>query len=271
MKKKTATRQTGVVTTKEFLSPHLIRIKLKVEAIHEFQNATIGDNNKILIPPPGVNEIYFPETDPDTGSPIAAPAHLSPVRRTYTHSGIDLERSEIFIDFVQHGDSGPASAWAFNCKPGDVLGIMMRTHPKELFPKVDHLVLIGDATALPAIMSMLNQVPEQTTVTAVIEVHSKEDQLYPSNNNHINIHWLHNPTPEKGSKLAEKAMSLPLPKESRFAFVAAEFDTVKTLRTYFRKQKDWDRTELSAYSYWRAGVAEDRSEKDRRQERAAMQ
>ena len=271
MKKKTATRQTGVVTSKEFLSPHLIRIKLKVEAIDEFQNATIGDNNKILIPPPGVNKIYFPESDPQTGDPIVIPEHLAPVRRTYTHSGIDLDHSEIFIDFVHHGDNGPASAWALNCKPGDVLGIMMRSHPKELFPKVAHLILIGDATALPAIMAMINQVPRQTIVTAIIEVHSQEDQLELPDNDNINIHWLHNQTPEKGSKLAEKAMSLTLPKDSRFAFVAAEFNTVKELRNYFRKEKQWDRTELSAYSYWRAGVAEDRSEKDRRQERDAMQ
>lgn len=271
MKKKTATRQTGVVTTKEFLSPHLIRIKLKVEAIHEFQNATIGDNNKILVPPPGVNKIYFPETDPETGAPLVAPEHLTPVRRTYTHSGIDLDRGEIFIDFVHHGDNGPASAWALNCEVGDVLGIMMRTHPKELFPTVDHLFLIGDATALPAIMAMLKQASKQTRVTAIIEVHGQEDQLELPDNDNINIHWLHNQSPEKGSKLAEKAMSLPLPEESRFAFVAAEFDTVKELRNYFRKEKQWDRTELSAYSYWRSGVAEDRSEKDRRQERAAMQ
>lgn len=271
MKKKIATGHTGVVTTKEYLTPHLIRIKLKVEDILAFEHATIGDNNKILVPPPGVKEIYFPQTDPETGSPIATPEHLAPVRRTYTHSGIDLDRGELFIDFVHHGDNGPASAWALNCKPGDVLGIMMRTQPKELFPRVDHLFFIGDATALPAIMAMLKQAQEQTTVTCVIEVHGAEDELDLSHNGRTSIHWLHNPTPEKGSKLAEKARSLPLPENSRFAFVAAEFDTVKTLRNYFRKEKQWERTELSAYSYWRSGVAEDRSEKDRRQERAAMQ
>lgn len=259
-----------MVTTKEFLSPHLIRIKLKVEAIQEFKDATLGDNNKILIPPVGVNEIYFPQTDPETGAPIAAPEHLTPTKRTYTHSGIDLESGELFIDFVHHGDNGPASSWAVNCQPGDVLGIMMRTQPKELFPEVAHLLFIGDATALPAIMAMLKQVPKETSVTCVLEVHGKEDELQVPDNSRVNMHWLHNSTPELGSRIAEKVMALPLPETSRFAFVAAEYSTVKTLRNYFRVQKKWDRTELSAYSYWRAGEAEDRSEADRRAERAAM-
>lgn len=270
MKKIGAARRIGVVTEKEYLTPHLIRVKLKVDDIHDFQHATPGNNNKILVPPPGVKEIHFPEMDPETGKMLPIPDHLASSRRTYTHSGIDLERSELFIDFVAHGEEGPASAWAIHCQPGDVLGIMMKTGPKELFPEVENMLFVGDATALPAIAAMVKQLPEHTRATCVLEVYGKEDELELPSRASTTIHWLHNPHPERGSELAERVRGLALPGASRFVFIAAEFDTVKDLRGYFRKELEWDRTEISAYSYWKAGVAEDRSEKDRRAEKASM-
>lgn len=39
------------------------------------------------------------------------------------------------------------------------------------------------------------------------------------------------------------------------------------MRNYLRKEKNWAREELSAYSYWKYGVAETKSEADRRAER----
>lgn len=270
MKKIGAARRIGVVTEKEYLTPHLIRVKLKVDDIHDFQHATPGNNNKILVPPPGVKEIHFPEMDPETGKMLPIPDHLASSRRTYTHSGIDLERSELFIDFVAHGEEGPASAWAIHCQPGDILGIMMKTGPKELFPEVENMLFVGDATALPAIAAMVKQLPEHTSATCVLEVYGKEDELELPSRASTTIHWLHNPHPERGSELAQRVRGLALPGASRFVFIAAEFDTVKDLRGYFRKELEWDRTEISAYSYWRAGVAEDRSEKDRRAEKASM-
>jgi NADPH-dependent ferric siderophore reductase len=46
---------------------------------------------------------------------------------------------------------------------------------------------------------------------------------------------------------------------------------VKEIRTYLRKEKNWTSKELNAYSYWKAGVAENESEKDRHKEKDSME
>ena len=54
-------------------------------------NVKSGSNNKIFIPAEEENVALI---------------------RTYTNRKIDLEEKELSIDFVAHGDNGPASAWA---------------------------------------------------------------------------------------------------------------------------------------------------------------
>lgn len=58
---------------------------------------------------------------------------------------------------------------------------------------------------------------------------------------------------------------------SKFGYVAAEFDTVKELRNYLRKELNWTKDELYAYSYWKFGKAESASEADRRAEKASLE
>lgn len=84
--------------------------------------------------------------------------------------------------------------------------------------------------------------------------------------------WIHNSQPEKGSELSSAARLISIPEEvSKFAYVAAEFSTVKDLRNYFRKELGWNREELYAYSYWKSGVAEDRSVSERQAEKKSME
>lgn len=91
------------VCRKEYITPHYIRIYLTGDDISAFENTTIGVNNKIFIPPKGLNEIHFPEFDYEKMQWKTQPEDIRPVIRTYTHRGIDLQKNEIWIDFVVHG------------------------------------------------------------------------------------------------------------------------------------------------------------------------
>ncbi|WP_454879943.1 siderophore-interacting protein [Sphingobacterium detergens] len=95
------------VSRKEYVTPHYIRIYLTGEAVPEIADTTIGVNNKILIPPMGLNKVYFPEFDFEKGQWKTMDDNIRPTVRTYTHRGIDLRRNEIWIDFVAHGMKAP--------------------------------------------------------------------------------------------------------------------------------------------------------------------
>lgn len=259
------------VTRKEYITPHYIRIYLTGKEIELFENTTVGVNNKILIPPKGSNQIHFPEFDYENMRWKPQPDEIRPYVRTYTHRGIDLNSREIWIDFVAHGDEGPASAWAITAAKGDVLGVMMHDGKSELYSKAESYVLAGDATAIPVISAILEDLPESAKGVCVLEVHDREDVQKIKTRADIHFLWLFNEDPQKGSELAEVIRNLSLPEESKFGYVAAEFSSVKEIRNYLRKERNWKQEELYAYSYWKAGIAEDASAADRRKEKESIE
>lgn len=255
---------------KEYITDHYIRVYLYSPEAYLFKNTTIGDNNKIAVPPAGLDEVHFPTLD-ENRQWVYPPKEVAPSIRTYTHKGIDLEKNELIIDFVDHGDGGPASKWAREAKAGSKLGIMMRTEEKELCPAAEWYLLVGDATAIPVLSAILETLPETAKGVCIIEVHGKKDEQPLKTKADIEFKWLHNAQPHIKSEMADTVKNIAIPETTKFGYVAAEFSSVKEIRTYLRKEKNWTSKELNAYSYWKAGAAENESEKDRHKEKDSME
>lgn len=264
-------RSVLTVKHKEYLTPRYIKITLTGDDVLKFANTTIGVNNKIFIAPRGINEIHFPKVD-DAGNIVAVDDHLKPIVRTYTHRGIDLAKKEMYIEFVAHGDEGPASAWAISAKPGDKLGVAMKDTKAALYPKADWYVLVADATGIPVIASILEKLPETAKAQVLIEVQDKSDLQFFQSEATVHVEWLYHPKPGENNLLFEAVQNINLPDESvaRFAYVAAEFSSVKNIRQYLRKDLNWQQQELYAYSYWKHGASEDGSVKDRQHEKNTL-
>ena len=253
-------KEVMTVTAKERLTPHYIRIYLTghPDTIANIATMTIGVNNKIAIPI-------------DKSQPLNLDDKSSFVIRTYTHRGVDMKKQQIWIDFVAHGDEAPASGWATHAKVGDELGVMMKPKNKALFPAVDHFLLVGDATAIPVLGAILESLPSSATGQCIIEVHGEEDEQDLPTSANIAMTWLHHPHPMQGSQLSAvvKTLTLPSSENSRFAYVASEFSSVKAIRQYLKGELGWLKDELYAFLYWKSGVAEDQSASDRRAEKDA--
>jgi NADPH-dependent ferric siderophore reductase len=244
------------VKEKEYITPHYIRITLTGDDVPLFINTRIGANNKIFLPSNSDQKIYFDQEKSE--------------RRTFTHRGIDLEKKEMIIDFAAHGNSGPASAWAINAKPGDELGVAMKSTTAELYPQADWYLLVADATGIPVLAAIFESLPIGSKGVAVIEVLNKEEEIPFNTASDIQINWVHNATPGEKSPLIAAVRNLFLPNKnltSCFGYVAAEFTTVKEVRQYLRKEKGWDKEELNAYSYWKYGKSENGSVEERQEEK----
>ncbi|WP_347218857.1 siderophore-interacting protein [Chryseobacterium sp.] len=231
------------VKHKEYITPHFIRVIFNINEnqAEMLSNVKSGSNNKIFIP----------ANESDTQEII----------RTYTNRKIDLENRELSIDFVAHGDNGPASAWALNVQKGDFLGIGMKESTRPLVPEADSYLLVGDATALPVISAIVEQLPEGVNVKVLMETFGKEDEILSCSAANVDIEWLYNPAPEKGSRLAEVAKKFQFPEneQRKYVYVAAEYATVKELRDYFKANPSLDPRALHAVSYWKAGESEDQA------------
>lgn len=266
-KKPDIIRQVLSVEKKEYLTPNYIRITLTGKGVGAFGNTTVGANNKIFISPQGVQEDLFPEYDYEIGKWVYPSTDISPIVRTYTHRGISLEKNELYIDFVAHGENGPASAWAINAKPGDKLGVAMKNKSEALHPQADWYLLVADATGIPVISAILESLPATAKGYAFVEIPSAEDQQDIKTKASVEINWVVNPHMGEKIVLAEKVKSIELYEGLRFGYVAAEFSTVKEIRQYLRKEKGWQKEELYAFSYWKKGASEISSLTDRKKER----
>ena len=266
--KKTARiiREVLQVISKTQMTPNYLRIVLSGENVQKFNMVTVGVNNKIFIAPEGVSEIHFPTIQ--DGQLVQPPEAIRPIMRTYTCRALNLEKNEMTIDFALHGDQGIAANWARNCQIGDKLGIAMKGFAKQLYPPADWYLLAGDMTALPVLSVILETLPASAAGAAIIEVQTEEDKQILKTNSQIEIRWIVNPTPGKTTQLQElvRAVELPNKETDKFAYIAAEFSTVRNLRNFLRRENGWEAKEMHGFGYWQLGSAEDDSAHERHEE-----
>ncbi|KAF1016037.1 MAG: hypothetical protein GAK31_01521 [Stenotrophomonas maltophilia] len=89
---------------------------------------------------------------------------------TYTLRQLRAAQAEVDVDFVLHGETGPASRWALHAVPGDrVLLLAPDAHLAassegwEWKPPagVGQVLLVADETALPAVAGILEELAAQ--------------------------------------------------------------------------------------------------------------
>src|ERR1700761_7390239 len=107
------------VLDRERLSPHTVRITAGGPGFDALRMNEFTDRYaKVIFSDPGLG--LTPPYD------LAAlreslPPEQRPVSRTYTLRRVDVDRRQVAIDFVVHGDEGLAAPWAASAEPGDTL------------------------------------------------------------------------------------------------------------------------------------------------------
>lgn len=240
------------VLSKEYITPNMLRINLGGVGLADFPSGFEG----------GYIKFVFPD------EPRANPSR--PVMRTYTVRAYDAEKAELSVDFAMHGDHGGiATNWATNAKVGDQILISGPGAVKLADPAADWFMLAGDMTAIPALMCNFELLPIDAKGYAVIEVTSADDKRDLGLPEGIEVHWVVNPNPEKlDGKLIEKIKSLKWLDGEVFVWTACEFDSMRELRNYYRKDRKVGRKQFYLSSYWRAGRTEDQHKVDKQQDAA---
>ena len=134
------------------------------------------------------------------GAYRALPDAQRPSARTYTIRALRPEQAEVDVEFVLHGDNGPASRWAMHARPGERLAMTAPDATAE-GPKLGYewkppqgvrrILILADETALPAAAGILETLDEwslKPRVEALLEVPRSDDvqQLTQA----AKLHWL---------------------------------------------------------------------------------
>ena len=215
------------------LTPHMRRIRLHGESLRDFPDDQESGYVKLVL------------QDGNSEKPLL---------RSYTIRAFDRERCELTLDFVDHGDTGPASAWANQAKPGESVVIRGPGEKKLADPTADWFVLAGDMSALPALAVNLEQLPAHARGYALIEVLSEEDKQDIAAPDQVDVRWLINPDNEtENTLLADAVKRLDWLPGTPYPWFAGEFSTMRQIRRYFRDEKGIDKRAMYVSSYWKIG------------------
>jgi len=245
----------AVVTRVEQLTPHMVRVTVGGEGLARLDVGACTDHYvKVLFPPAGVT---YPEPFDLASIRDTMPRTAWPVVRTYTIRRWLPETSEMWIDFVVHGDAGIAGPWAARAKPGDPFHFTGPGGGYAPDPEADWHLLAGDESALPAIGAALDGMPAGALVRAFIEVADPAEEQHLETAANAEITWLHRGDRPIGEALVEAVRGLDFPAGRVHAFVHGEATFVRDLRGHLRIDRGLPMAQLSISGYWRRGLNED--------------
>ena len=178
--------------------------------------------------------------------------------RTYTIRYQRDNQSEIDVDFVMHGDHGVASAWALHASVGDTLTVGGPGPKKIVDMDADWYFLVGDMTALPPLSATLEALPASARRYAVIEILHDSDQQDIAAPPGMEVQWVVAADNVAGREaVVERVRNKPWLEGRPSVWAASEFDTMKALRQYFKKERGLRPSEAYISSYWKNGLRED--------------
>ncbi|GGU44869.1 siderophore-interacting protein [Lentzea flava] len=235
------------VTSVRPLTPRMVRMTFTGDGL-----AGIGtwpdQQLKLLFPKPGCSAQVSDSPDVSVWyqAYLAIPEPERPWMRSFTVRS--LVDGVLTVDFVLHGDSGPASAWAARAKPGDVIG---RFGPSPDYARplgvADLLVFAGDETALPAIASLLELLPASQRRLAFVEVADPaEEQDIPG------VRWVHR---SAGEDLVSVVTAAEVP-SSVWVWLGGEASAVRALRRHF-VALGVPKKDIEFSGYWRRTLTQD--------------
>lgn len=263
--KKVAQRATGrpgprLLTVKEAfrLTPNMIRVIFAGPELAGFPGGREGGNCKIMLPEAGETREKFARRLAD------GPA---PVRRTYTVRRFVAETQELSIDFVAHGDDGPASRWAGHAKPGDFLGFAGPSTAKMTEFYADWYLVAADPSAIPVAAAALEAMPRDAKGVAVFEVTSPDDRQDIDAPAGVEMTWLHHPAPhEPSTAQIDFIRALHWPDGIVQTCIAGESSAIREIRAFLNQEKKLPRADTYVSGYWKIGLMEDEHQKVKRAE-----
>ncbi|MGW3073304.1 siderophore-interacting protein [Kitasatospora sp. NPDC001132] len=250
------------------ITPRTARITFAAEELPDAVGTAPDQQLKLCFPRPGQREPLLPvrQDDPTDWyrAYLAIPEEQRPLLRSFTLRGRRPGTRLVEIDFVLHGDTGPAAAWALRAAPGDRLGMVgpsaLYAPPvpfAEVAAAADWVLLAGDETALPALATLVGALPEGVRAYAWIEVADRAERQELASRAELEVVWLYRDGAAPGAALAEAFLGGVLPAGEPFVWLAGEAGAVRTIRRHLVEREGVSKENIDFTGYWRHRLTQD--------------
>jgi NADPH-dependent ferric siderophore reductase len=248
------------------IGPHLRRITFTGPEFAGITSAGLDQRIKLFFPLPGQVEPIVPEGPNWYAEYRALADDARPPMRTFTIRDFRPVRRELDVDFVLHGDTGPASSWAGRATEGDRIAILAPdVRHEEILgyeykppADTDWVLLAGDETALPAITAIVESLPAGRRALVFVEVVSPADLTPMTSAADVTLSWLSRagrPAGGPDGPLREAIARTELPAGVPYAWLAGESGSITDLRRYLVNERGLEKARVYFAGYWLLGSA----------------
>lgn len=244
----------------ERISPHFIRVTLGEGDIGRFTPMGYDQWFRLFIPAPGKPLPRLPDrlTMLSYAKYLTISKEDRPALRNYTVRAYRSAEQEIDVDFVVHEPKpgaapGPAIAWAGACRAGDQVAILDEGVSFNPPADTEHVLLVADESALPAVAGILASLPDDTTGRALVEVPSAEDVQDLRVPSAVEVTWVVRGDPHAvpGRAVLAAAERIPPPDGPVFGWVAGEQALPTAMRRHWITS-GLPKERIVFCGYWRA-------------------
>jgi NADPH-dependent ferric siderophore reductase len=231
-------------------TPGCVRVTFGGEELAGYEMRGPASHIKVLLPREGEDRLVLPRWGPD--GPILGEGESMPPSRTYTPRAWDAANRELTVEFMLHGE-GLATRWAREAKAGDAVAVTLPGGPYNLDPSADWYLLAGDESALPAIETIIEEIPAGKPVHVFVEVASAAEERPLSASS---VSWLHREAgAETGAALERALRDFPATAGNGRVWVGCEAEIMRSIRKHLLFERGLDRAQIHTHGYWKKGTA----------------
>ena len=188
---------------------------------------------------------------------LTAKSGTRPPFRSYTIRSHRPAVGELDVDFVAHGDSGVAGPWAQRASAGERVAVIDQGRGFDPVDDAEFTLLVGDESALPAIVGILEHLARDARGLAIIEIPTEEDAQPVDAPPGFEIRWLPRSDPhDRPGTLALEAVRAFAPErpEGLHAYLAGEQALVAESRRHL-VAAGVPKARIVFTGYWKVGRA----------------
>ncbi|GAB3274590.1 siderophore-interacting protein [Parasphingorhabdus pacifica] len=252
----------ATVRSVESVTPNMLRVGFEGADLRWIVGAGPDQYVKLFFPIPGQARPQLPEGETEYGMSwyrayLDMPDDVRPAMRTYTVRALRPSLGEIDVDFVLHGDDGPASRWARRARPGDEVAMIGPHGIYAVPPEANWQLLVGDETAVPAIAAIVESLPREVAARVFVETGSEVDEQHFDTPADVDIRWLPRGSAPRGQRLLEALRADEFPAGFPYAWLAGEAGVVKHVRRHLVSERGFEKRAITFTGYWRQGKSEE--------------
>lgn len=238
-------------------TPNFATVTLGGPDLEHLENPGHDQAVRLFFPREGQDGLRMPVSSGNAwmAELLLLPKSRRPWVRNYTIRRTRPELGEVDIEFALHHDA-PACDWARRARPGDQAGIfdMGITY----LPPADAAwqLLVGDESAVPAILAILEHAPASLVADVFLEVPEtadiREDITAPDG---VSVRWLARDDAEAlpGTLALAAAKRSPLRPVRFYTWAAGEAKLPTGLRRYLVQEHGVPKSDIAFCGYWRHG------------------